>query len=322
MANTTVPFYGIEGPANVGAQVRIRVRNPDGTINSEFPVPEEVNGSSAGIGVFSTSANLALTDAISGLPYTWEARQVTTQTSVAFDAATDSAILVPKQAMGWVRNGSLFQDANLDALLNGVFYMNTGGAGGTVVVSGAPVSLYINWNDFVNAFGLQNIIKVSNKDTTMQSPTGAQPIPSGTPNWYAVQMAFNFATDKIHSVLYGGILKVPLDFTNNNNVVPDRVSRWAMTIAYCDLLGMRTPDKVPPTRARGGGTSPLAAYYSQLDEVLTDIAMHKHGQFRQMPEAVHVIDSSPVVVQRQDVVGGAVRYIDGSWQFGWIQQIL
>lgn len=187
-------------------------------------------------------------------------------------------------------------------------------------ISESPISLYFTWQQFVNRFGLTNIIKVSNKDTTMQGPTNAQPIPNGQPNWYAVQDAFNYATDKIHDILQGGILKIPLDFTNNAGVIPIRVGRWAMIIAYCDLLNMRNPDKIPAFQ-RGKIHSSLATYASELDEVLCDIAQHRDGTWRQMPEAFHLsgIDASTVSVQSVRQSMGFVRYVGGAFVFSWNQ---
>lgn len=178
-----------------------------------------------------------------------------------------------------------------------------------------PVSLYVTWRNFVNNLGLNNILLASNKDASQQGPTNAQQIPKGQVNYYAVQNALNFATDKIHNILFGGILKVPLDFTPNGGVVPDRVAGWAEVIAFCRLLGMRTPDKIPATQFRRGGfTSAAVAYASMLEDSITECTMHKDGQWRQMPEAVHAVDGSPTIVRPRY---GACRELGGRWVFHW-----
>lgn len=186
-------------------------------------------------------------------------------------------------------------------------------------VSDVPVSPFFTWAQFSNRFGLKNIIQVSNKDTTMNTGTNNQPIPSGQPNWYAVQDALNYATDKIHNLLQGGILKIPLDFTPNGGVCPFRIGRAAMIIAYCDLLDMRTPDKVLTPAGWRGKSSPLTAYASELDSALMDVAAHKDGQYRQMPEAVHLSGANPGIVYAHEVstMMGNVRYVGGCFTFVW-----
>lgn len=316
MANSsTIPFYGIEGPPNANALVRIRVRNPDGSTNTEFPANEETNaGTGLGNGTFSTVQTLTLADAVTGLPYTWEARQVTAQTSAAFDSPV--AILAPKQFLGWVKNGAILTDPNLDALVSGVF--STSGTSGQIVSNGVPTSLYIDWNEFVNDFGMNNIVLASNKEQSMQTPTGSQPIQKGQPNFYAVQNAFNYATDRIHNILQGGVLKIPLDFTPNGGVVPERVKNWAKVIAFCRLQRMRTPTFVGATPYRRGGyVGHDAPYASALEEAVMDCAAHKYGQWAQMPEAVHAVGADPGYVCNTHVYG-FVRYMDGHWNFGWI----
>lgn len=180
-----------------------------------------------------------------------------------------------------------------------------------------PTSPYFTWDQFVNRFGYSNIVKASQKDTTQAGPTALEPIPKGMPNWYAVQDSINYATDKISNILYGGVLKVPLDFTPNGGVVPLRVGRWAMIIAFCDLFNMREPDRVQVRNIKGVGRTFGSIYSTELDEALTDIALHKDGIMRAMPEAVHIRGADVNIVQFYDVTPlfGDVRFIDGKFTF-------
>lgn len=180
--------------------------------------------------------------------------------------------------------------------------------------STTPVSPYFTWQTFVNRYGYDNIRKVSNKDATQSSGSGVQSTPATEPNWYAVQDAFNYATDEINAALRGGVLKVPLDFTPNANVVPSRVGRWAMVIAYCDLYDMRiTQDQ---NKARHAPTK----MEKMLSDVYAMLSGYRGGQPGfQMYEAVHAAGADPQTPTIWDVyaVGAAVRYVDGAWQFWW-----
>lgn len=91
-----------------------------------------------------------------------------------------------------------------------------------------PTAIYWTWTQFVNRFGLKNIVLSSNKDGK-----------SADPNFAAIQDSFDYAADEIHSALRGGVLAVPLDFTLYSNIVPQVVSRWGMVIAYADLYDVR-----------------------------------------------------------------------------------
>jgi hypothetical protein len=185
-------------------------------------------------------------------------------------------------------------------------------------VSDVPISTFFTWAQFSNRFGLANIIKVSNKDSTQNTGSNVQAIPSGQPNWYAIQDAFNYATDKIQSILQGGVLQIPLNFTPNGGVVPSRVGRWAMIIAFCDLLDMKQPDR-PPAVVRGalGKSYAGPSFASKLAEVLDEIAMYRDGIWRQMPEATHAHGSELKAVPWWTIqqVGAAVRYLDGQFTF-------
>jgi hypothetical protein len=182
--------------------------------------------------------------------------------------------------------------------------------------SQVPVSPYIIWDEFVNRFGWMNIVKASNKDGYQVTANGSvQQIDNPkTPNYFAVQDSFNYASEKVDSELMGGVLQIPLDFTPNGGEVPIRVRRWAMIIAFCDLLNMRNPDKsVKRIRTTSGWKTESAggdSMGSQLEEVLMDIAMHKHGQWRQMPEAKHATSATPGVAAPLHRFG-MCRMIDG-----------
>jgi len=307
--SSIIPFYGVEGPANVGALVRGRVWNPDGSTAAEFPFTEEINiGTGLGNGSFFATPTLSLNDAVTGLPFTWGARQVPTQDAAGFDSPT--LVLASRQTLGWVKNGILLSDPNLDAIVAGAF--GTPGNGGIVITNGTPTSLYVNWIEFVNDYGMNNIVLASNKDQTMQTVAGSQPLQRGQPNFYAIQNAFDYATDEIHGTLYGGCLKIPLDFTPNGGKVPPRVANWAKVIAFCHLLGLRAPNRSLPGRRAATPTGP--DYGAMLDAAYLEMALYKYGQWAQMPEAVQGFDGTPVIA-RNFGGGCVVRYMDGMWQF-------
>jgi hypothetical protein len=192
--------------------------------------------------------------------------------------------------------------------------------------SAVPISPLFTWDQFVNKYGLRNIIMWSNKDSTQSNNNLVSVIPQGEPNWYAVQDAFNYATEEVYSWLRGGVLLIPLDFTPNAGVVPARVSRWAMTIARGELQEVRfTQDKLNDKAYK-----PLER---QLEAVYWEMSAYRTGEpGHQMPEALQdpLFDSVPEAVSAFNggtgqigVVNGwrgtfgCVRYIDGAWSFLW-----
>jgi hypothetical protein len=80
--STPLPIYGVIAPT--GVMLRARVRNPDGSTNTEVAMAED----GAGLGTYGGVGSVTTVTDTSGLPYTAEVRQVTAQTSGAFDAST------------------------------------------------------------------------------------------------------------------------------------------------------------------------------------------------------------------------------------------
>src|ERR1019366_7590173 len=101
------------------------------------------------------------------------------------------------------------------------------------IIAGYPLNAYFIWQQFENRYGLSNIIRASNKDSTQNTGSTTTPVPSGTPNYYAIQDSFNVATDKFHRKLRGGVLFVPLVFSGST--VPTDIGRIVMHLAWCDL---------------------------------------------------------------------------------------
>lgn len=89
-----------------------------------------------------------------------------------------------------------------------------------------PTSVLFTWSQFVKRWGLKTITDMANKD----GPPVGQSI-----DYSAVQLSFDYATDEIFGNLYGGVLAVPLDWTPNSGVVPNRVSERAMVLAFWKL---------------------------------------------------------------------------------------
>lgn len=100
-----------------------------------------------------------------------------------------------------------------------------------------PTASYWTYTQFVNRWGLKNIIACSNKDAK-----------SDIPNMVAIQDSFDYAVDEINNTQRGGVLSSPLDFSPWNSgiqpsppspIIPPTVGRWGMIIAYADLFDVR-----------------------------------------------------------------------------------
>lgn len=172
-------------------------------------------------------------------------------------------------------------------------------------ISSYPLSALFTWEQFVNRWGLKNIQNAANKDGTV--PT----TPPGNVNFGAVQDAFNYATDELYGSLRGGVLSVPLDFSDNpdgEGLVPPRVSRWAMILAYADLYDVRGWEDKNKTTNR---------IWRAVEGVYSELMMVKSG-CSPLPEAAHVSSGTPMQVcpsyaWRQ--VG--YQFVDGYWTFWW-----
>jgi hypothetical protein len=91
-----------------------------------------------------------------------------------------------------------------------------------------PLSIYFTWDEFVRRWGLKNIAIASNKQNV-----------NANPDMNAVQDAFDYAYGEIQESFRGSMYSIPLSFVPNAGVVPPRVKRWAMIIAYADLYDVR-----------------------------------------------------------------------------------
>lgn len=129
-------------------------------------------------------------------------------------------------------------------------------AGGT----GNATSPYFTYTDFVNEFGLNNIVLWSNKD----SYSKMNPVP----NWVALQSAFDYASDEITDAFRMTQYVTPLDFTPNDGTIPPMVKNWAMTIAGWKLYRSRGFEEKNKVESR---------FDRQRREVYDDMALHRCG---------------------------------------------
>jgi len=100
-----------------------------------------------------------------------------------------------------------------------------------------PVARYIpDYDKFIRRWGLNNVTFVSNKDNK-----------ATIPNVDVVQDSFDAACDDIDDFFKGSIVASPLDFSPWEDVLPSRVERWAMQLAYIYMYfarGFEDRDKV------------------------------------------------------------------------------
>lgn len=139
---TKVDIWGVPGPPNAGKLQRARLYNPDNSTNSEMALAEE-NNSGTGLGVWNGTATPTLANALTD-PYTYEVREVITQDTAGFDAAT-AIVRRTRGLLGWVKNNVLLRaDPYIDAAVSSI----SGGGGSvsgawtltiTVTAGGLPV---------------------------------------------------------------------------------------------------------------------------------------------------------------------------------------
>jgi hypothetical protein len=178
------------------------------------------------------------------------------------------------------------------------------------VISGYPLNAYFLWSQFENRYGLVNIIRASNKDSTQNTGNTTTPVPSGQANYYAIQDSFNVATSIFHRRMFGGVLVVPLVFSGN--VVPTDISRIVMHIAWCDLYAARGLEETAKKNATPKFMAELQACYDAIDAM-------RSGHL-QVPEATQATDTAMTAVTYKDIrqALAQVRYIDGSPEFRWM----
>lgn len=163
----------------------------------------------------------------------------------------------------------------------------------TTTVGPIPTNVYFQYDTFINRYGFENVIRASNKDQTQQVGSTANVIPKGQINAFAVQDAFNSATDEFHRRMYGGVLKVPLDFSKNNNVVPSDIGEIVMHMAWCKIYGTKGLEAK-------GKNQKSAQFVEELNGCYDRIAAMRSGEF-QVPEALQVTDRSMTPVTYDDV---------------------
>lgn len=163
----------------------------------------------------------------------------------------------------------------------------------TTTVGPLPTNSYFPYDRFINRYGLENVMRASNKDQTQQVGSSANPIPKGQINAYAVQDAFNSATDDFHRRMYGGVLRVPLDFSPNLNVVPSDIAEIVMHMAWCKLYGTRGLEAK-------GKNQKSNQFVEELNACYDKIAAMRAGEF-QVPEAMQAANRTMTAVTYQDV---------------------
>jgi hypothetical protein len=94
---TPIPIYAVVAPP--GVMLRARLRNPDGSTNAEFALVED----GAGLGTYAATGSLTPVVDATGVAYTVEVREVSAQTSGAFDAS--AVVRAARQPVGW--NGAV-----------------------------------------------------------------------------------------------------------------------------------------------------------------------------------------------------------------------
>lgn len=154
-----------------------------------------------------------------------------------------------------------------------------------------PVNPYFSWEEFKRRWGIGNIVVASNKDNKNKDP-----------DYDAVQDAFDYATDELHSAQEGGLYATPFDFSPNHGVVPRFVRNWGMTIAFEYLYngrGLDDKNKVGNKLTR------------QLSGVYQEMALYRAG-LRHMKAAPAVAsDGSVISLQNSPIFAPAPHRLYG-----------
>lgn len=167
-----------------------------------------------------------------------------------------------------------------------------------VMVPENPSGLYFTYDQFVARFGLKNVARHSNvdQDSTTQ------------PDMTRLQFSFDVATEELHAFFAQGPYEIPFQFSGDTPLI---VSRWAMTLAYCDLyLARGMSDEKSPTKIQ-----------LMHRNTVREMAVYRGG-LRELPTTTRktgVADSVAAVSQRDVAVADGFRNPDQQPFYGWRQ---
>lgn len=108
--------------------------------------------------------------------------------------------------------------------------------------TGNATSDLFTYNEFIRRWGLNNVVLWSQKDAYDKN--------NPTPDFAALQLSYDYATDEIYNRFRGTQFAVPFTYAANNGLVPPTVKEWGLIISADHVFTSRGMDQKNQTQTR------------------------------------------------------------------------